>query len=533
MMVRALAVAAVALTVLVAGGAAADTFAVHLVSQTSSTITLGWSPQPGYGYLFSLDGQLVSRTNDPNRSTVRFSKGTSYDVDVIVKGANGHYPAAPPPPPKAQCEDGVDNDSDGKTDYPADPGCSGATDNDETDPITPPPAGTALWVDTNGGTCTRNPNTGYVDTAACGSFSAAQAAAQPGDLVTVKGGTYGPQTLSANKAGGRIVFEASSGETVNVQAPWGNDSLTLTERAGNLTFRRLNVSWLSGGTCAGESTNVTFENTQIQTMGLHRAVNWLFLGGGVGPAASTNTVDAHPLIDDCGSPITNVNKNVVFDGVYFHDVYTTDPDLHTECLLVTGVDGLTIRNSRFFNCDSTGDIYVTRWNYGSASSHGVVENVLIENTMFLDDCGYSGGPAGSQGCQPWSIQLEQDAQITFRHNTWTKSLLLLSNTNCGSCGDPVRPVIIANNYGSVAGCLTGATFSGNVWHTNPYANSVSCDGTLKSGRVQVVNVQTDLHLTAGSDAIGAANAAYMTATDIDGQTRPIGAAPDAGADEKG
>lgn len=33
------------------------------------------------------------------------------------------------------CSDGIDNDNDGKIDYPADPGCSNAEDNDETNPI--------------------------------------------------------------------------------------------------------------------------------------------------------------------------------------------------------------------------------------------------------------------------------------------------------------------------------------------------------------------------------------------------------------
>src|SRR6187551_769705 len=66
-------------------GSSADSFEVRLVSQTNSTITLGWDPQPGYGYLFSADGQLVSRTNDPSRSTVKFAKGaSSYEVAVIA-----------------------------------------------------------------------------------------------------------------------------------------------------------------------------------------------------------------------------------------------------------------------------------------------------------------------------------------------------------------------------------------------------------------------------------------------------------------
>src|SRR6188472_1768092 len=118
MIFRALAVAAIALTVLVAGGAAADTFTVTLVSQTSSTITLGWTPQPGYGYLFSANGTLVSRTNDPSRSQVKFAKANTYEVAVIVKGAIGTYPTEPPPPPKAACENSLDDDGDGKIDYP-------------------------------------------------------------------------------------------------------------------------------------------------------------------------------------------------------------------------------------------------------------------------------------------------------------------------------------------------------------------------------------------------------------------------------
>lgn len=37
-----------------------------------------------------------------------------------------------PPPPRALCADGIDNDGDGAVDYPADPGCTSAIDEDET-----------------------------------------------------------------------------------------------------------------------------------------------------------------------------------------------------------------------------------------------------------------------------------------------------------------------------------------------------------------------------------------------------------------
>lgn len=99
--------------VLVAGGGAADTFALRLVSQTNTTITVAWDPQPGYGYLFTSDGVLRSRTNDPSRTSVRFAKVSppSYDVDVIAKGANGHYPGVTPPPPVATINQTIVNGS--------------------------------------------------------------------------------------------------------------------------------------------------------------------------------------------------------------------------------------------------------------------------------------------------------------------------------------------------------------------------------------------------------------------------------------
>lgn len=47
----------------------------------------------------------------------------------------------PPPPPTFACSDGADNDSDGLTDFPNDPGCESATDNDE---YNPPPGGDVI-----------------------------------------------------------------------------------------------------------------------------------------------------------------------------------------------------------------------------------------------------------------------------------------------------------------------------------------------------------------------------------------------------
>lgn len=68
---------------------------------------------------------------------------------ALAGGASGSVGEPPPPGgnicfdcnPPTQCEDGRDNDSDGKIDYPADPGCTGTEDPDEADNTggSPPP----------------------------------------------------------------------------------------------------------------------------------------------------------------------------------------------------------------------------------------------------------------------------------------------------------------------------------------------------------------------------------------------------------
>ena len=54
---------------------------------------------------------------------------------------------------KAQCNDGLDNDNDGKIDYPADTGCNEAFDNDEAGPTTTTACSTGQYWDTVSNSC--------------------------------------------------------------------------------------------------------------------------------------------------------------------------------------------------------------------------------------------------------------------------------------------------------------------------------------------------------------------------------------------
>lgn len=74
--------------------------AIQKLSETASTITLGWTPVSGcLGYRFSSSStSKPSVTWDPSRSSVKFSKADWYKVEALEVRDSGQYPAAPAPP---------------------------------------------------------------------------------------------------------------------------------------------------------------------------------------------------------------------------------------------------------------------------------------------------------------------------------------------------------------------------------------------------------------------------------------------------
>lgn len=74
--------------------------ALHVVSETASTITLGWQPPVCVGYVFYRNGLRVSNTWDPTVNQAKFKKVPSgqYEVWAVGAVATGTYPAAAPPP---------------------------------------------------------------------------------------------------------------------------------------------------------------------------------------------------------------------------------------------------------------------------------------------------------------------------------------------------------------------------------------------------------------------------------------------------
>lgn len=347
---RLLAIAALVSVVLVAGGAAADTFAVNIVTQNNTTITLGWTAQPGYGYLFSADGTLVSRTNDPARTSVKFAKNAaaSYDVDVIVKGANGHCCVIqPPPPPKNQCEDSIDNDGDGKIDFPADPGCSSATDNDETD-APPPPPPTGFPNASNTGVPAGTTLTAYTG---------------PGNVTTAN-------TVITGKTIGCISVSAPGVVIRNSKISCAGDAITVSDKVST-------------------STVLTVEDTEIDCKNTN--------GTGVNEADFTlRRVNIH----GCENGL-DMNQNVLIEDSYIHDLYNSSAAHADGIQFGTGhwngssyvcgtgcVNNITIRHNTIYGMGAD----------GSFGTSAIIDHSFGPNTNILIDSNLLAGGAATIYC---------------------------------------------------------------------------------------------------------------------------------------
>ncbi len=160
----------------------------------------GWSSATG-AYTIALSGKV--QNNASCESPLVQSGALTCGAGYACKGTVGSRTCAP-----ALCGDGVDNDADGKTDYPFDPGCESAADDTEANPATAPVC--ADTMDNDADSTTDWP-TDYGCTAASGTSEAfCTAETNPTSLITTavtNGTTVGmtsnfPSTVCQSSASG-------------------------------------------------------------------------------------------------------------------------------------------------------------------------------------------------------------------------------------------------------------------------------------------------------------------------------------------
>jgi hypothetical protein len=249
----------------------------------------------------------------------------------------------------------------------------------------------------------------------------------------------------------------------------------------DVTFRNLNVH---GGIYTQSSSNISV------------------IGGSVG-----GLVNDKPQIG--AYPAGTSNTNILIDGVRFHDVRSTNLGaFHVECLLVGGVDGLVVRKSRFENCDVF-DLSIVELN-GAPSQH-----IVVENNFFGAANGF------------YSLHLQD--QLTVLNDVLVRNNSSPQEMYFGYGTPQMTNVRVVNNIGPMSSfaCDTRIAYSHNVW------SGATCGLTdvlaLDLGFVNAL--LGDLHLLPTSVAVDAGDPTSFPSDDIDGQHRPLGLAPDAGADE--
>jgi hypothetical protein len=333
--------------------------------------------------------------------------------------------------------------------------------------------------------------------APCATFARAYAVSSAGQTVSVTPGSYPGQTIPAGT-------KASSAHVVFV----GNGATTgeLVIQASHLTLQDLNT----GGWTTSQDDDVTITNVNI-THGeffVNSATNITMIGGVV-DGAGQYWVNGNQI--KTLSSTATVPSAILLDGVTIRN-YRRDPTSsdHVDCLHVLSGNGITIRNSRFANCEAF-DVLFTEF-LGPTPT-----NILIENSFFLC-CGtgfYSVSLGGGHG--------EDFHNVTIRNNSSNQSMTV------GTSNSVANIAFYNNDVPNVGGCTRGGVTADYNLMFDASAKCGAHDLLAASGFASA----TDLHLVAGAAAIDAALAAEAPATDIDGQTRPIGPAPDIGADEAG
>ncbi len=244
-----------------------------------------------------------------------------------------------------------------------------------------------------------------------------------------------------------------------------------------------------------------------------------------GDRATFKNGSTYNVVDEKGALVGA--SHVTFDNFSFHDVRATHELVHNECVFSLG-PYLTIRNSRFWNC-ATMDLFVER---GSWFGQPLYCCVTLENNVFGHSINGSGWHYYGLGIHGGDMQELRNWRVV--NNTFESAV--------SGAGTPAPGTVWANNIGDWS-CFPQATFVNNVGTkcsatdraVSPASSCAppACSRAVTAPFGWADPARNDFRLTRTSPAINRGARSVAPAADRDGNSRPIGSAPDAGAYEYG
>jgi hypothetical protein len=398
------------------------------------------------------------------------------------------------------------------------------------------PASANLWVDANGGTCSRTAGSGaaYSDAAACGSLAAAENAATGGDTVRIKNGIYGAQRITDAKSS-RVTYVGESKEgvvftgTVSLTDQVALRDLTITNDSHG--FRALAADNTNGVRLLNvdmEGDYVSFHPTNVTDL--------QYIGGrfadfdGTRNPRTCSPTDDQPLWIAGGS-------DILIEGVHFGDTGGSpaarggcaNDGAHIEMVRIDqGAANVTLRRNVFnANGSTTATIFLSDFGARPVKPR-IVGNVIGDSNVPVN--------YGAGAC----------TDMVIAYNTVN---YLGDFTACSSTAGTKIVGNLASKPAYAPPTSGAATFTDNVMQASA---DISYVGTWVSGpdfslsnlglTSSTVTSPSSAHLAPGSPAIDAGETPSAsdictdesimgTRGDIDGDPRPRDGKCDAGADE--
>jgi hypothetical protein len=439
----------------------------------------------GVRYGIYRDGRRIADSGKRSKKLRRLACGTSHLLEVDAVDRRG-------------------NRSEKRSAVGSTANCSNAVGPSAPGSGSEPPATVFLSPGGNDARDCRSPAT------ACASLSRAYAVASLGEIVEMAAGSYPAQLLERPKAADQptaplTTFRPAAGASVTIGR--------LEIRVPHVEFRRVEIEEFSArynveqsGTYA--AGDLTFRGVTTHHFALNSVQSVRMIGTTIGPNQLPSGAWASQDGGFIGAYPTDqhVPTDLLFDGVHVVGIRKSEPEAHSDCIQFTAGVNVTIRNSRFQDCEHA-DLMVK-------GDQGPIDGFLIENNFFDETLSaYYSINIGetSRGCR----------SLVMRHNT------SLQNIRADECGD-------ARMVGNIQPSMSSYTCSNAAvkldW--NVYESGVPCGPHDIVADVQFADPSAlDLHLRSGSAAVDRGNPADAPSQDIDGAGR-VGL-PDAGADEGG